>query len=80
MDDLVDRLGALPTEAVSGADGWPEIEVRIRRSRVGRRRRPAWMGAAAAAVIFVAGATGGFTGGICLCRRLAPAEREGSGT
>jgi hypothetical protein len=56
MDDLVDRLGALPTDAVSGADGWPEIEARIRV----RGRRSGWIRVAAAAVIFVAGATGGF--------------------
>ena len=60
MDDLVDRLAALPTEALSGADGWPEIETRVRGSRVGRRGRPRWMGVAAAAVIFAAGAAGGF--------------------
>lgn len=56
MDDLVDRLGALPTEAEAGVDGWPEIEERIQ----DRGRRSTWMKAAAAVLIFAAGATGGF--------------------
>lgn len=57
MDDLTDRLGALPKSADPGGEGWPEIE-----SRIGRfRHRAGWMKAAAAVLIFGAGALGGFT-------------------
>ena len=57
MDELIDRLGALPTETEPGEDGWPAI-----RARIEPRRSPRtwWKQAAAAAVIFVAGLTGGF--------------------
>ena len=56
MDDLTDRLAALPTEADPGTDGWPAIEARLRR----RRGAGAWMKAAAAVALFAAGAGGGF--------------------
>lgn len=55
MDDLTDRLAALPTEADPGTDHWPAIEARLRRPRpVG------WMKVAAAIALFAAGASGGF--------------------
>jgi hypothetical protein len=69
MDDLLERLGALPKEADPGTDGWPAIEDHIR----GAHRERRWVKAAAAIVIFAAGATGGF-----FARGGAPAPDAGS--
>jgi hypothetical protein len=55
MDDLTDRLAALPSEADSGTDGWPAIEARLR-----SHRRTGWLKVAAAVALFAAGAGGGF--------------------
>ena len=69
MNDLIDRLGALPTEADPGTDGWPGIERRIRLRGLGA----GWVRAAAAVLIFAAGAAGGF-----LARGAAAAPEPGS--
>lgn len=69
MDDLIERLAALPNEADPGTDGWPGIERRIGRRGV----RARWIRAAAAVVIFGAGAAGGF-----MARGASDAPEPGS--
>ena len=56
LEGIVERLNALPTEAASGTDGWPDLVARLE----ARNRVRTWRRAAAAIVIFGAGAAGGF--------------------
>jgi hypothetical protein len=68
MDELTERLAALPTEADPGTDGWPAIEARLQ-----DRRRTGWLKVAAAVALFAAGASGGF-----LVRGTLEAPQPGS--